>query len=164
MEIKDCKHDKMYIEDGNYCSHCGAQLKEECSECGEMEWIERKVCLSLYKKILNEEKELLREKVRENYINLEKFDRKGTIIGVILFYVSFLILFVGAAVKSDIICISGVGFSIMSILLGFLFKNIKRRRINEANGEIDLEKEKIRQKIVEKYPEYAEIIRKAEEM
>lgn len=41
MNCLKCKTDNQW---GNFCSNCGAGLKEKCPECGRMERIGRKIC------------------------------------------------------------------------------------------------------------------------
>lgn len=59
MKCLKCGH----IESGNFCSHCGEQLKRQCFECGRMESINVRVCLGLIDKIRKEERKYILENI-----------------------------------------------------------------------------------------------------
>lgn len=59
MEEK-CQHKG---EKGNFCSNCGIKIKERCSECGEMEPIERSICLTKAANVKGELKKIIQKKI-----------------------------------------------------------------------------------------------------
>ncbi len=139
--MENCKHEN---EHGNFCSKCGTPLKEKCSECGKTE------CLSKIKRIQEEARQYADKKVSKKVDNfLVRVNLLGSALSVIAAFLTVKI----TSRRIDI-----VGFSAWVIIVvvfwafSFVFLIIWEEKRKKAKEDF-----------FKKHPDYAEILKKAEE-
>lgn len=144
---------------GNFCGECGNQLKEKCPECGNMEPIGRKVCETELEEAKQARKEYLKNKVGNWRENLGIFGGAYIFLPIAI---SFSVLVV-KKFNINFNNISGYQFacmvifsSIVIILAYFLLIFLGYKKQKQAER-------KATQEFLQEYPEYAEILRMAEE-
>jgi len=150
MTCPKCKSEN---EEGNFCSNCANPLKKKCSECGEMEWIGRNVCETLVEEAQTKQAEYIKQGMPD------LFERTAIPIVVlaavmILFgsYVSEYHKFAWMTkTTAEIITVVGGLIGCVAIPAG-LFAEAKLGVRSEA---------KKRREFFQKFPEYAEILKKA---
>ncbi|MEA1926055.1 MAG: zinc ribbon domain-containing protein [Patescibacteria group bacterium] len=160
MICPKCKSKNQF---GNFCSECGNPLKEKCPECGKMEPIGRKICETKLEEARKAQKEYLKNKVREWRIigGVIGGIVGGSILGFLTVF-GFWIL-ANAKFAEHTLISHHWQFWGGLILLGmfitlFVFPIISLGLKKQRQAE-----QKAIQKFLQEHPDYAEILRQAEE-
>lgn len=146
---------------GNFCSNCGAALKEKCPECGKMEWIGRKICLTALEKA---------EKTKEEFFgkNGLSADKRGWIfflipmIGSVIWLIGLLIFtssWFPVSWKLFLEAHEGLGFFIFLAVVFmpmFIYFFI-------ATALWERKEKKLEKEFLVQYPAEVELLEKAEE-
>lgn len=155
--MKTCKHKN---ENGNFCSQCGIAIREKCPECGEMEWIGRKIC----EKNIKEAREAWNAYI--DPIQKKSKFRTGiatlsTLVVVITSFVVMIIIphnFLHYHSPSDWIMFYLAALVMLPTVLGMVFISFVLGKIDAAK-ERDIEK--VRCVFKQESSDYAEILKKA---
>jgi hypothetical protein len=143
-----CPKCKSADEVRNFCGNCGEELKEKCPECGQMEWIGRKICESRISKIKNEK---------------ESFIDKAMLPAKIVFSISVLMIIFMPYVAMEFIS---------QVLLGLKGYSRLSLELSMAPGVCTAisagfwwvrREKKAKEKFSQLHPDYDELLKKAEE-
>ncbi len=156
IEIMKCIHPD---ESGNFCSQCGVALREKCPECGEMEKIGRHVCENVIRKIQEEHRCFVSSHVPVN--NKLFISNISAVIALLFTATGFAFVMMITAILqgfADDVKYLAIGlllFGTLGILLNRIYVNmLKKKKEDIENAE---------QEFFHLHPEYAEILKRAEE-
>ncbi len=151
MKCPKCKDEDQWE---NFCSNCGKQLKDKCPECGEMEWIGRKVCET---------------KIKEAEEKLSTYQQQ--MVGEWRLFLFIFLLFAGIALATALVYTLFVYFDVFPetspiswkiilpiidlFLATFIFWLLKKFYTRQSKAFIKSKKEFFRL-----HPDYAELIKK----
>ncbi|HCP08498.1 MAG TPA: hypothetical protein DIT25_01725 [Candidatus Moranbacteria bacterium] len=151
---------------GNFCSKCGNQLKEMCPECNKMEAIDRKECI-----VNKERKKKEAMEKREEYINSRMKKRPRWNSGEGILWMGML----AGSIAAGLIfhkMVYGWGiffkqfpwsFLIMPASVFLFFVCVGAYFQSKIFDNLNQREKELIQEFFQKFPHYAEIIKKAEE-
>lgn len=164
MENNNCNHQN---EAGIFCGQCGVALKEKCPECEKMEKIGRAVCETLFEKIYEEKWKFI-------FNHTKKIS--PITLGKITFLEFLIAIQVVIAIFAGIILLCSLfgwmkDFVFPYALLATLFFGIGSWLSNKAvthyisdnEKKIDKGRKIAEEKFFAENPQYAEILKQAEE-
>ncbi|TSC94906.1 MAG: Uncharacterized protein Athens071425_195 [Parcubacteria group bacterium Athens0714_25] len=153
--------------DSLFCKHCGAMQKEKCPECGEMELIGHPVCETLLKKIRREKWKFISdhtEKFPSSDSGLATFLAFLIAVQVVIAIIAgiILILYFLGWVK-DFIFPYALWATIFFGIESWLSYKAAMRYLEGNEKKMTEDRIKTEDKFLAENPEYAEILKKAEE-
>lgn len=148
MTCPKCNKEIPY--DHNLCGYCGNPIREKCSECGEMEKIGRAVCETKVKDALD----------KKRGFKEESMGRWSFWFPCLLILMATVIAF-GSIAIADGLEFEFSTLAVFPIILGIaiILSLLIVGPLMIINNKKEKETERLFQ---EKFPEYAEIIKKAE--
>jgi hypothetical protein len=158
-----CSNCNKQCENGNFCSNCGHGMMKKCPECGEMEWVGRKFCGTKLKKARANQREFV-----ENEVSIPKIINAVIawvlalfMVGLIFFGAVTITEWIGSmiATRWKVIVVSSI--ILLSCSYGTLWCVI--RIMKKRFDKVKQIKALANQEFFRLRPDYAEIIRQAEE-
>ncbi|MBU2036856.1 hypothetical protein KJ866_01465 [Patescibacteria group bacterium] len=135
----------------NFCENCGAQLRGKCPECGETEHIGRAVCATKYAIALTKKCEYVEKITRFRLIfGLGMIMHAGSLIP--LFFALVYMLIMGN--QTNWAMLKWVALIYVGVMMTFYLIGILRRIFFEKEAEA---------KFMKNFPDYAELLKRAEE-
>lgn len=136
-----------------FCPFCQNPLKEKCPECGEMEWIGRIVCKSLVDEARTKQVEYLKQGTPDLF--------EKTVLPMIVLSAAMILFGAYVSEYHKVAWITKTTAEIITVVGGLIgCASIPAGLLTEAKFGVRSEAKK-RQKFLQKFPEYAEILEKA---
>lgn len=141
-----CDHQN---ESGNFCSQCGVALRERCPECGEMEEIGRKACCTKVKEAKGKKCAYVQERD-------PKYLKRGLFLVICYCSISLALEAAAAITRDDRFMYALIPWAIGLGAGIYVSSSLDDTKGNRRRKELELE-------FLQKFPEYAEILKQAEE-